>query len=94
MSTSAAAADLSRYAWADYLDCMEGLPEPMVLHSPAKAHGGPTVYTKATTPDWDGFYVRDERVSEIYPRLAPDRTPDSLRLNDRWQWGGLEQVPA
>jgi hypothetical protein len=60
----------------------------------AKAHGGPTVYTKATTPDWDGFYVRDERVSEIYPRLAPDRTPDSLRLNDRWQWGGMEQVPT
>ena len=60
----------------------------------ARAHGGPTVYTKATTPDWDGFYVRDERVSEIYPRLAPDRTPGSLRLNDRWQWGGMEQVPT
>jgi uncharacterized protein YukE len=25
----------------------------------AKAHGGPTVYTKATTPDWDGYYARD-----------------------------------
>ncbi|HEY2585520.1 MAG TPA: putative sulfate exporter family transporter [Tepidisphaeraceae bacterium] len=43
MSTSAAPADLSRYAWADYLDCMEGLPEPMVLHSPAKARGGPSL---------------------------------------------------
>ncbi len=64
------------------------------LLAQAKAHGGPTVYTKATTPDWDGFYVRDERVSEIYPKLAPDRTPDSLRLNDRWQWGGMEQVPT
>ena len=62
------------------------------LMARAKAHGGPTVYTKATTPDWDGFYVRDERVSEIYPKLAPDRTPDSLRLNDRWQWGGMEQA--
>jgi hypothetical protein len=60
----------------------------------AKAHGGPTKYTKATTPDWDGFYVRDERVSEIYPRLAPDRQPGSIRLNDRWQWGGMEQVPT
>ena len=58
----------------------------------AQAHGGPTVYTKATTPDWDGFYVRDEKVSEIYPRLAPDKTPQSLRLGDRWQWGGVEQA--
>ena len=64
------------------------------LLAKAKAHGGPTRYTKATTPDWDGFYVRDERVSEIYPRLAPDRTAGSLRLNDRWQWGGMEQVPT
>ena len=29
------------------------------LMAQAKAHGGPTVYTKATTPDWDGFYRRD-----------------------------------
>ncbi len=25
----------------------------------AKAHGGPTIYTKATVPDWDGYYQRD-----------------------------------
>ena len=62
------------------------------LLAQAKAHGGPTTYTKATTPDWDGFYVRDERVSEIYPKLAPDRAPGSVRLNDRWQWGGMEQA--
>src|SRR5450631_996337 len=29
------------------------------LLAAAKAKGGPTVYTKATTPDWDGYYVRD-----------------------------------
>lgn len=29
------------------------------LLSAAKAKGGPTVYTKATTPDWDGYYQRD-----------------------------------
>src|SRR5579862_1258758 len=29
------------------------------LMAQAKAHGGPTVYTKANTPDWDGFYIRD-----------------------------------
>ena len=58
----------------------------------ARAHGGPTRYTKATTPDWDGFYVRDERVSEIWPRFAPDKTPQSPRPGDRWQWGGIEQA--
>lgn len=29
------------------------------LMAAAKAKGGPTVYTKATTPDWDGYYRRD-----------------------------------
>ncbi len=62
------------------------------LLAKARAHGGPTVYTKATTPDWDGFYVRDERVSEIWPRYAPDKNPKSLRPGDRWQWGGIEQA--
>jgi hypothetical protein len=29
------------------------------LMASAKARGGPTVYTKATVPDWDGYYRRD-----------------------------------
>src|SRR5262245_25132343 len=29
------------------------------LMAAAKAKGAPTVYTKATTPDWDGYYQRD-----------------------------------
>jgi hypothetical protein len=29
------------------------------LMAKAKAAGGPTVYTKATVPDWDGWYGRD-----------------------------------
>jgi hypothetical protein len=29
------------------------------LLAAAKAKGGPTIYTKATTPDWDGYYQRD-----------------------------------
>jgi len=29
------------------------------LMAAAKAKGGPTVYTKATMPDWDGYYQRD-----------------------------------
>jgi uncharacterized integral membrane protein (TIGR00698 family) len=41
MSTTTA--DLSRYAWAEYLDCMEGLPEPVVLHSPSKVRSGPSL---------------------------------------------------
>jgi hypothetical protein len=31
------------------------------LLAAAKAKGGPTVYTKATTPDWDGYYSRDNQ---------------------------------
>ena len=34
------------------------------LLAAAKAHGGPTVYTKATTPDWDGFYDRDQKATD------------------------------
>src|SRR6516165_11259517 len=29
------------------------------LLAAAKGKGGPTVYTKATVPDWDGYYQRD-----------------------------------
>jgi hypothetical protein len=31
------------------------------LLAAAKAKGGPTVYTKATLPDWDGYYARDQQ---------------------------------
>src|ERR1041385_2143523 len=33
------------------------------LLAAAKAKGGPTVYTKATIPDWDGWYTRDASYS-------------------------------
>lgn len=33
------------------------------LMAKAKAAGGPTVYTKATVPDWDGWYGRDNSYS-------------------------------
>ena len=29
------------------------------LLAQTKSKGGPTVYTKATVPDWDGYYRRD-----------------------------------
>ena len=30
------------------------------LLAAAKARGGPTIHTKATLPDWDGYYQRDQ----------------------------------
>jgi len=44
----------------------------------AKAKGGPTVFTKATTPDWDGYYSRDTQA---------DRGAE-------WIWGTVNQVPT
>ena len=48
------------------------------LLAKAKAHGGPTKYTKATVPDWDGAYLRDNR----YPE------------NNGWLNGMTMQVPT
>ena len=44
----------------------------------AKAHGGPTIYTKATVPDWDGYYTEDL-----------DRVQGA-----EWLWGTVNQVPT
>ena len=48
------------------------------LMAQAKAHGGPTVYTKATTPDWDGYYTRE--------------TPKEG--TGEWMWGTVNQTPT
>ncbi|MDE3110759.1 MAG: hypothetical protein KGL02_12555, partial [Acidobacteriota bacterium] len=48
------------------------------LLAQAKAHGGPTNYTKATTPDWDGWYERD---------MSKDTQAE-------WIWGTVTQVPT
>ena len=48
------------------------------LLAAAKAKGGPTVYTKATTPDWDGYYTRNQ---------AADHGAE-------WIWGTVNQVPT
>ena len=34
------------------------------LLAAAKKKGGPTVYTKATVPDWDGYYTRERSFSD------------------------------
>jgi hypothetical protein len=48
------------------------------LLAAAKAKGGPTVYTKATVPDWDGYYTRNQGADH----------------GAEWYWGGLNQVPT
>ncbi len=54
----------------------------------AKAKGGPTVYTKATIPDWDGYYNRDMTVNTqaewYWGVMAHDATIVSL-LNPEYQ---------
>jgi len=44
------------------------------LLAAARAKGGPTTYTKATTPDWDGYYQRDGQA---------DR-------GSEWTWGAAQ----
>jgi len=64
------------------------------LLAQAKAHGGPTIYTKATTPDWDGFYVRDPNGSDSPGFVGPDRGARGFGRGERWHWGGINQVPT
>jgi hypothetical protein len=65
------------------------------LLAKAKAHGGPTHYTKATTPDWDGWYSRDPVASDTpgAPYLA-DRPNGGPGTGERWIWGGITQAPT
>ena len=76
------------------------------LLAAAKARGGPTVYTKATTPDWDGYYARDFEASDTPGVEAQDRRDPKVAarmreltglrsdqlLGERWLWGGVNQV--
>ena len=70
------------------------------LLAKAKAHGGPTVYTKATTPDWDGFYIRDPNGTDSPGFTGLDQRGFALGpfgifgRGERWQWGGINQVPT
>jgi hypothetical protein len=64
------------------------------LLAKAKAAGGPTVYTKATVPDWDGWYARDasysgsqwtwgtvNQVSTIVSVLTPEYQKRMVQMN-------------
>ena len=62
----------------------------------ARAHGGPTVYTKATAPDWNGFYIRDYDAMDESP-LPEDHAYDVTLFGpkgERWFWGGITQIPT
>jgi hypothetical protein len=48
------------------------------LLAAAKAKGGPTVYTQATLPDWNGWYRRDPKVNNT----------------GEWFWGTATQMPT
>ena len=65
------------------------------LMASAKAHHKLKVYTKATTPDWDGFYSRDPVASdtpgEAYRADRPNGGPGT---GERWIWGGITQTPT
>ncbi len=73
------------------------------LMAAAKAKGGPTHYTKATTPDWDGFYNRDGQAGDAPGKASPDRAfagppPANGQARpirgERWLWGGVNQIPT
>src|SRR5215471_8520545 len=53
------AADLSRESILSPYPYKTAKEHYEALLAAAKAKGGPTVYTKANTPDWDGYYQRD-----------------------------------
>ena len=78
---------------ASWGDCSEDYPREKIvspypyktakehyeaLMAAAKAKGGPTVYTKATTPDWDGYYARNQQADH----------------GAEWIWGTVNQVPT
>ena len=65
------------------------------LLAAAKAHGGPTVYTKATTPDWDGFYSRDPDAGDLpLGHYLEDHRAGGPGRGERWIWGGISQAPT
>jgi hypothetical protein len=59
------------------------------LMAAAKAKGGPTIYTKATVPDWDGWYGRDNALNDqqwIWGRTMQVPTILSVLTPKYQQW--------
>jgi hypothetical protein len=70
--------DESRDSLVSHLPYKTAKEQYDALLAAAQGHGGPTIYTKATTPDWDGWYTRDMRTD----------------TQAEWIWGTVTQVPT
>ena len=95
---------------ASWSDCTDAYPREKIvspypyttaqtqyeaLLAAAKAHGGPTLYTKATTPDWGGYYTRDPDASDVPSHAyVQDRRAGGPGRGERWIWGGINQAPT
>jgi hypothetical protein len=93
-------------SWAD--SCKDAFPREKIvspypyktakahyeaLLAQAKAHGGPTVYIRATVPDWDGYYERDRDASDTPAgTYLQDRPNGGPGTGERWIWGGITQA--
>ena len=58
------------------------------LQADAKKRGGPTHYTKATMPDWDGWYQRQWNGQGERP------TDPKYDSSGEWLWGTFVQMPT
>ncbi len=93
-------------SWGD--SCKDALPREKIvspypyktakshyeaLLAAAKAHGGPTTYTKVTVPDWDGYYRARPRRHRHPRRILPSRPAHGgPGAGERWIWGGITQA--
>jgi len=63
------------------------------LLAQAKKHGGPTTYTRATAPDWDGYWERDRDATDTPgASYLSDRPNGGPGVGERWIWGGITQA--
>ena len=93
-------------SWGD--DCKDPFPRAKIvspykyktakeqyeaLMASAKARHRLKVYTKATTPDWDGYYSRDPLATDTPGAgYRPDRPNGGPGTGERWIWGGINQA--
>ncbi|HTV77884.1 MAG TPA: hypothetical protein VMF03_06475 [Steroidobacteraceae bacterium] len=65
----------------------------MALRQAARAHGGPTQYTQATLPDWNGRYQRDQTKTATWYYGAILQIPTYLSLlTPRYQQRLVQQM--
>jgi hypothetical protein len=88
--------DLSRDKIVSHLPYKTAKEHYDALMAAAQKKGGPTKYTKATTPDWDGFYSRDRDAGDVPPRqVSPTSGIGQFGIAQRrWLYGGITQVPT